>query len=89
MAATEPGPVEFHIHQVVVAFQVSIDKKTQPRNFHLRGCCSNRKNRGMNAMKIRKVVGRGGQEAASNKPVARESINGGNFFKALKNDKVD
>ena len=38
----------------------------------------------MKAMKIRKVVGRGGQEAASNKPVARESIRGGYFFKAQK-----
>ena len=86
MAAMEPGPVEFQIHQVVSAFQVIIDKAHQPTKAHFRGCCCASRKSGMSAMNIKKVVGNGGHAAASNIPDANDKMRGCIFFKMSKNE---
>ena len=84
IAATAPTSVEFQIHQVVMAFQVSSVIKAYTKK--LLRCCtiSARYNKGRKAIKIRKVNGDTGQLAHNSNPDKRLKPVYDRFFKAGK-----
>lgn len=75
IAAMPPGKVELQIHQVAPAFQISIDRYAERKNFFLPGITSARYNSGTKPVNNKKVSGETGQEAHSNMPVAKEENN--------------
>jgi len=81
IAAIAPGAVEFHIHQVVMEFHNTIAKSTSARNRKREIPVSNRKNKGINATKIRKLVGSGGHASARIRPESEDNSSGCSFFK--------
>lgn len=76
MAPIAPTSVEFQIHQVVMLFQISMERKDQATNANLDGPCSSRKKSGTKAIKISSVVGMGGHAAANKRPLATDKRKG-------------
>ena len=81
MAATLPTSVEFHIHQVVKAFQTSIAIKEYRKNLFLLVTTDAIKSSGIKPAKIKKVSGDTGQAADNNKPDKMLKPANWSFFK--------
>ena len=75
IAATAPMSVEFHIHQVVDTFQMSMPIKTYPKNVPDFLTSSDKIINGTKAMQISKVNCAIGQEAISSIPVKMDNPN--------------
>ena len=67
-AAIEPTSVEFHIHQVAAAFQVSMARKQSRKKNLLCTTFSARYSNGIKAMNIKKVNGDTGHAAHNKTP---------------------
>jgi hypothetical protein len=83
MAAILPMSVEFQIHQVVLAFQISILKKICQKKADFFCSPSAINSKGVNPKKIRKVNGDTGQAANSNNPENRLALMEIVFFKTF------
>jgi hypothetical protein len=68
MAPIAPAAVEFHIHHVVPAFQMNIERKENTKKRSLSVCFSARNNSGTHAINIKAVNGDIGHAANNNIP---------------------
>jgi hypothetical protein len=83
MAAILPISVEFQIHQVVLAFQMSMAKKLCQKKADFLSKLLATKSKGINPKKMRKVKGDIGQAAKSNNPDSRLALMDIVFFKTF------
>jgi hypothetical protein len=83
MAAMLPISVEFQIHQVVLAFQISMAKKLCQKKADFFSIPSATKSKGINPKKMKKVKGDIGQAAKSNNPERRLALMDIVFFKTF------
>ncbi len=84
MALTAPGPVEFHIHQVVPAFHTSMLNKVKRKNLYRLFCCSARKRIGTQATKISGVNPASGHAAVRSNPEIILNEKDEIFFKKMR-----
>jgi hypothetical protein len=81
MAATLPISVEFQIHQVVLAFQISMAKKQCQKKVDFFCWASAINSKGVNPKKIKKVKGETGHAPKSNNPENKLALIDNVFFK--------
>ena len=82
IAATLPISVEFQIHQVVQAFQISRARKLYQKKLDFFCILSAINNKGTNPKNMRKVKGDTGQASKSRRPEKTLKLKGIIFFKA-------
>ena len=81
MAPMAPGAVEFHIHQVVPAFQINVLNNEKRKKRIRFSSWSAMNKRGTQAIKISGVKPASGHAETNNRPDRMLNINGGYFFK--------
>ncbi len=79
MAPMAPAAVEFHIHQVVPAFQISMARKHRRKNRILSVLSANTSS-GIQAINIKPVKGDVGHEQTNNNPDIMLKVIGWYFF---------
>lgn len=76
IAPIAPAAVEFHIHQVVPTFHMSIERKQYKKKWCRFATLSDTASKGTQAMKIRGVKGDSGHAHNNSKPDKTLKVNG-------------